>query len=453
MEPQALSSRPQSSRIVALQAETLPPELYPMAKACLLDLIGVAAGAGSTPLAHIGREFVLAQYPGDRPLLLAHGTASPTGAALYGGWLIDALDAHDGHVLTKGHAGVALLPALLALPETDALTGQQLLGELAIGYEIAIRAGIALHGSACDYHTSGAWNCLGVVGMAGRLMGLSVQQLEHALGIAEFYGPRSQMMRCIDHPTMLKDGSGWGAMTGMAAVLLARSGFTGAPALLLGGQKNSSAELTSIWQDLGSHWRLPEVYFKRFPVCYWAQPAVEAVLSLRDRLVDCRRIRAIHIVTFHQAKRLHTASPQTTEQAQYSLPWAVASAICRGTIDHQSVTSDLGDQAVHRLAARVHIEENQAFNDAFPGQRLARACIQLDDGTQLTSECFEARGTPDNPLTGNELDSKFRQLTGPVLGKRSEAILEVVHTLDQRPAADLLALLGPAGSPAPSTAH
>ncbi|TDR52984.1 MmgE/PrpD family protein [Halomonas ventosae] len=203
--------------------------LLTQAKRCVLDLAGVAAGATRTELAGHARRFVVTQHGGDRPLLLAAGRSSPTGVALHGAWLIDALDAHDGQVLTKGHAGVALLPGLLALPEVEALSGRDFLALLALGYEVATRAGIALHATSPDYHTSGAWNALGVAAVAGRLMGLDTNRLHHALGIAEFYGPRCQMMRCIDHPAMLKDGSGWGAMTGLSAALLARDGFTGAP--------------------------------------------------------------------------------------------------------------------------------------------------------------------------------------------------------------------------------
>ncbi len=86
------------------------------AKRCLIDLIGVAAGATDTALAEHARRYVRVQHAGDRPLLFASSTASATGVALHGAWLIDALDAHDGQVLTKGHAGVAILPGLLALP-------------------------------------------------------------------------------------------------------------------------------------------------------------------------------------------------------------------------------------------------------------------------------------------------------------------------------------------------
>lgn len=71
-----------------------------------------------------------------------------------------------------------------------------MLTRLGVGYEVAVRAGIALHATTPDRHTSGAWHALGVAAVAGRHLALDANALAEALGIAEFYGPRSQMMRC-----------------------------------------------------------------------------------------------------------------------------------------------------------------------------------------------------------------------------------------------------------------
>src|SRR3546814_14389629 len=72
------------------------------------------------------------------------------------------MDAHDGHRLTKGHVGCALLPALAAVLEAGGrpVSGREFLALLAVGYEIGTRAGIALHATAPDYPTSGAWNTI-----------------------------------------------------------------------------------------------------------------------------------------------------------------------------------------------------------------------------------------------------------------------------------------------------
>ncbi|MDW5376011.1 MmgE/PrpD family protein [Halomonas sp. HP20-15] len=416
---------------------SLDDEALHQAKRCLLDLLGVAAGATRTPLADKAARFATIQHGGARPLLFAPGKASPTGVALHGAWLIDALDAHDGHVLTKGHAGVALLPGLLALPEVSGLSGCDFLALLAYGYEIATRAGIALHATSPDYHTSGAWNALGVAAVAARLRGADVETLHHALGIAEFYGPRSQMMRCIDHPTMLKDGSGWGAMTGISAALLAEDGFTGAPALTV-----TAPQVASIWQDLGEHWYLHEQYFKAYPVCRWAQPAMEAVLALAAEKRDPATIACVEIVTFHEGKRLHVTHPTTTEQAQYSLPWSVACALGRGTVDVAGVSDELDAPDLKALASKVEIHEDDTFNARFPAERWARARLHLDSGEIIESADFEARGNPDRPLSDAEVIAKYQALAEPVLGDRAARLREVVMSLETRPAGDLLALLG-----------
>ncbi|MCK2046677.1 MmgE/PrpD family protein [Chromohalobacter moromii] len=407
------------------------------AKRCLLDLLGVAAGATRTPLADKATRFVTSQHGGDRPLLFTAGQASPTGVALHGAWLIDALDAHDGQVLTKGHAGVALLPGLLALPEVADLSGRDFLALLAYGYEIATRAGIALHATSPDYHTSGAWNALGVAAVAARLRGADIETLHHALGIAEFYGPRSQMMRCIDHPTMLKDGSGWGAMTGISAALLAEDGFTGAPALTV-----TAPDVTTLWQDLGERWYLHEQYFKAYPVCRWAQPAVEAVLSLPAEQRAPAAIARIEIVTFHEGKRLHVTHPTTTEQAQYSLPWSVACALGRGTVDVAGVSDELDAPDLKTLASKVEIHEDDTFNARFPAERWARARLHLESGEVIESADFEARGNPDRPLSDAEIFAKYWALAEPVLGERAARLHDVVMSLEARPASALLALLG-----------
>lgn len=417
--------------------ESLSDAHYTHAKRCLLDLLGVAAGASRTPLARIAESYVTSQHGGDRPLLFADAKASPTGVALHGAWMIDALDAHDGQVLTKGHCGVALLPGLLALPDVERLSGREFLGLLTLGYEVATRAGIALHATACDYHTSGAWNALGVAAITSRLLQLDRQTLHEALGIAEFYGPRSQMMRCIDHPTMVKDGSGWGAQAGVAATLLARDGFTGAPAMTI--EDISTAEY---WSDLGQRWYLFEQYFKAYPVCRWAQPAVEAVLSLVDSRGDLQRIERIDITTFHEGKRLHVTRPTTTEQAQYSLPWSVACALQFGTIDVHGITEALNDPTVQALAERVVIQESDAFNERFPQERWASARLHFKDGDVLESAPYEARGNPTNPLSDDDIVAKFHALADPTLGRtHTHELRSIVDTLEARPMRDLLVYL------------
>src|SRR5438067_5314942 len=151
-----------------LSFEQLPDEVVASARRSLLDLVGVAAAGSRTKAAAIASAYAATQLRGSdcNARILFDGRHSGlAGAAFAGASTIDALDGHDGHVLAKGHAGVAILPALLALVDASAPgeqpakgDGREFLTSVVLGYEVATRAGIALHATVPDYHCSGAWN-------------------------------------------------------------------------------------------------------------------------------------------------------------------------------------------------------------------------------------------------------------------------------------------------------
>ena len=354
---------------------------------------------------------------------------SPAGAALANGMTIDAIDAHDGFRPAKGHIGCNLLPALMAFYQADGSPdGMGFLLDLVLGYEIGARAATALHDSVPDYHTSGAWGAVSSAAMGARHLGFDEEKTRHAMGIADYHGPRSQMMRCIDHPTMLKDGSGWGAMAGVSAVYLAQSGFTGAPAITIEGK-----DVADHWSDLGSRWTILEQYFKPYPVCRWAQPSVAAALAITaEHNLSHDDIEQIEAVSFHEACRLATRAPEDTEQAQYSLPYSVAASLVFGKIGPKEVSGEsLKDPRVLRLAQSMVLTETETYNATFPADRLAHVVVTLKCGRVLTSETHRAIGDHEYPLTDAEISKKFHSLADPVIGEtRAKRIEAMVDELD-----------------------
>ncbi|MBA2699718.1 MAG: MmgE/PrpD family protein [Nocardioidaceae bacterium] len=423
-----------------LRFADLPTHVVEQGQRCVLDLLGVGAVGAGTQLSRLACEHAARHFGavGTGARMLFDGRrVSPVGAALAGGMTIDSLDGHEGHSLAKGHVGAALLPALLALADGDVgLDGPELLTGLVGGYEVGIRAGMTLHATAAEYHVSGAWNALACAAAAARLLRLSLPTTNHALGIAEYHGPRGPMMRCIDHPTMVKDGSGWGAMTGVSAALLAADGFTGAPAMLVYDER---PHIAALWQDLGVRWRILELYFKPHPVCRWAQPAVQAALELRKRhQLVATQVDHAEVVTFHHAARLSTRRPRTTEEAQYSLPFPVAAALARGVVGPAEVgPGGLTDEQVLRLSDGITMIERHEYTSKFPAERWAEVTVVLRDGRRISSGPTTATGDPDHPLTDAALDDKFHSLVDGRLGRqRSAAIATAVRRLTD-PAADL----------------
>lgn len=411
--------------IHGLRSSDIPPEALHMGRRCLVDTLAVWAGGSTSAPARIARDHAAKRYPGDLPLPFDGRGTNPVGFAFAGAAGIDALDGHDGHQLCKGHASVALVPALLAeLGMAPDCGWDDLLAHLVVGEEVAIRAGLSLHASAADYHSSGAWNALGVAAIGARLRGFDTAQTRHALGIAEYYGPRAPMMRCIDHPSMVKDSSSWGALTGVSAVDLAEDGFTGAPAAIC--EESGVAEF---WADLGQRWRILETNFKAYPVCRWAHPPIEAALGLmRDHGIAADAVEHVTVATFAEATRLATRRPADGDEAQYSLPLTMAVAMREGGLAPRVLLPDaFATPEVWALVDRIEMVEDDEANTLFPGERIATVTLTLTDGRVVTSPPTAARGNFDAPLPDEE-----------ILGKLSTYAADVVPSAELAQVASLL---------------
>ena len=424
-----------SSFLNEFKFEDIPKVAIDNSLRSFVDLIGVAASATQTDLSKIIRKHCKKFYAPNlnqgisSSIWFDGSNVNVLGATLANSMTIDSLDAHDGQKLTKGHVGCGLIPSIIACMEAEEnYCSKDLLRNLVIGYEIGTRAGISLHKSSKDYHTSGAWIAIACAGIVSKILELNKNQIREAFGIAEFYGPRSQMMRCIDYPTMVKDGSGWGAMSGVNAAYLAKEGFSGSPAITV-----EDESLSYIWSDLGSKWYTNEQYLKLYPVCRWAQPALEACLYLkRKHNIDVNNIESITINTFHEAKRLDNKYPENTEQAQYSLPYPVAVALIFERLSAQEVSEKFfKNKKVIKLTEKILVCESDNYNKAFPKRRYADAVIKLKNGNEFKSKPTEAKGDPENPLLMREIKNKFEDLTFNLLGKdRSERLFKKIIELN-----------------------
>ncbi len=418
-----------------LRPGDIPAPVMARAARLLLDTLGVCIAASALEAGRLARDTAHRIYNApqarDRATLLFDGrTASRPGAAFAAATQIDNLDAHDGYNPTKGHIGVAAIPALIAEAEHCAdLTGPDALAALVVGYEIAGRAGIALHASVSDYHTSGAWNALGVAAIAARLRGMSAASLRQAWGIAEYHGPRSQMMREIANPTMLHDGSGQGALVGLSAATLAEAGFSGAPAITV-----EAPESAAFWSDLGKVWQVEGQYIKPYPVCRWAHAAIDGASEIRAaHRFGPGEIERVEVRSFDYAVRLFPGLPATTSEAQYSLPFAVAAMLVHGQLGVAEITGDgLRDARVAALLPRIAIISDPRHEARYPEGRWADVTVVLKDGRRLVTGDIHARGGPENPMSDAELIRKFLDFAGPVVGiARAEAIRDAALALPE----------------------
>jgi 2-methylcitrate dehydratase PrpD len=248
-------------------------------------------------------------------------------------------------------------------------------------------------------------------------------------------------MREIAHPTMLHDGSGWGALDGLSAAVLAEHGFAGAPAITV-----EAPEVARHWQDLGRFWQVLHQYIKPYPICRWAHAAIDATRTLcATHGLAAGQIAQLHVNTFHHAAALFPGMPDTTSKAQYSLRFAVAAIVVHGRIGLEHISGrGLADPAVADVLERISVAESERHNGRFPQGRWADVQISTTDGRMLDSGDVNARGGPEAPLSPEDNIAKYREFAGPVLGdQRAEAIRDRILglTAPESRFADLAALL------------
>jgi 2-methylcitrate dehydratase PrpD len=413
--------------ILTTQYDRLPGEVIQQAKRCLLDMIAVTLAGTLTRSGAVARDLVCEM--GGTPEATVAGLESkvPVAAAVFANTtLASSLDFDDGYRLVKGHPGAFVIPAALALAERDRRSGKDFIAAAVTGYEIGIRAGIITHASYHHYHSSGSWGGIGTFAAIAQVLGLDRKQILNGLGIAEFHGAIAPALRHAESPSMLKGAAGWGAYSGAWAALLAKKGYTGIPSLF------GFEEHQDIVRSLGREFRIRDVYFKPYTCCRWAQPSIDGTLKiLAANPVDTRSISKILVRTFSEASKLSMRRPETSEQAQYSIPYVIACAIADGEVGPRQVCEDrLTDPATLSISDKVQIDLEPAAQSRFPQQCLARVLIETECGT-YDSGLMGARGDPDQPLSDDELKKKFVSATRGVISEsQGLALLKKVECLE-----------------------
>ncbi|MGZ4145253.1 MAG: MmgE/PrpD family protein [Actinomycetota bacterium] len=404
--------------VAGLRFEDLPPSVVDAAKRHILDAIGVslaasAIGAGA-PVVEMTRSWAGAREAS----ILGYDFGAPAPwAALANGTLAHALDYDDTHVESVVHPSAFVVPAALAVGEEIGASGRDVITAAVAGYEVATRIGAAAPGRfhVRGQHTTGLCGTFGAAAVAGRLWGLSAEEIAHAMGIA---GSQSSGLFAY-----LSDGSetkrlhaGWAAHGGIVAADLARRGFTGPSTIFegphglfdafLSGEEPDRARLV---RGLGTEWETTRIAIKPYPACHFVHAFMDAGIQAGVKWADIEEVvcyitpAAVGIVAEPRAPRLH---PATTYAAQFSLPFAVASAIVGGRDALDYFGDDArSDRRVLTLAERVHHEPDVSL--PFPKTYGGRLRVNTRGGRTIEIDELVNRGHPDRQLDEDELSAKF----------------------------------------------
>jgi len=446
---------PPAARILAewaarLRAEDIPASVRENAALRVLDTLGCAlAGARED---HVPAVLALIAQSGEAGPCTVVGSSLTTGpaqAALANGAMAHGLDFDDTHADSVCHGSAVLVPAVLALAESEHLTGQAALTALVAGYEAMIRIGMAAPGRFHErgWHATAVCGPFGAAVAAGKCLGLDANGLTAALGIAASMA--SGVMEFLEDGSWVKRlHPGWAAQSGLQAAILAQGGFTG-PATGLEGRfgffraaLGERVDIATQLKDLGDEWETVRSSFKLYPCCHLSHAYLDAVFQLKrmkglqaeqvDEVECLVPAGEVPIVCEPAEAKLR---PRTPYDAKFSLPFGIAAALARERVDIGVFSQEsIGDPSLRALAARVRhtVDPSSAFPRTFPGW----VKVRLKDGRTLEAREDSQRGGPDRPIAPDEMLAKFRDnaaralpplriaaLESGILGMESEADL------------------------------
>ena len=443
----------QLSRFVAeTDGRAIPPGAIARARTAFVDVAATTLAGAAQPVGRIVTAWVREAGGTPAASVVAGGYKTGTAqAALANGVMAHALLYDDTTFVTVAHHTVVLAPALLALGEPRGASGRAVLEAYVIGYEVLTKLGRALNPSHYEkgWHATISLGTVAAAAASARLLGLDARRVEMALGMAaSMAGGSRQQFGTMTMPFH----AGHAARSGVVAAELASRGVTadagilesrmGYCALFAGPAGADPEQLT---KGLGEGWEIQVAGYvlKPYPCGAPLQRAVDAILGLRGRhKIDTAAVREIRVgVSYIFQGVLIRTDPRTGLEGKPSLEFCAAVAILDGRLGLDAFTDErVRDPEVRAMMARVRKYVDPALERGAPGVATdpfgdrTTVTIVLDDGCELSETVRFARGSPENPMSRDELLGKYRDCARLSLDeRRGERALGLLERLDDLP--------------------
>jgi 2-methylcitrate dehydratase PrpD len=351
----------------------------------------------------------------------------------------DTLD-HGGSI----HPGASVLAASLAISDmVGGVSGRDLLLAVALGLDVSCRVALA---SPIDrgWHRTAAMGVFGAAAASGKLLGLNVEQMVNALGIA--FSQSAGTRQCIVDGALTKRlQAGQAASTGVFAALLAREDFTGAKNIFLGRfgffrlYQVDGYDAAKLTEGLGREFRGDELSFKPYACGRPQHAMLDAAIAVRDELklgtvVDLSAVAEV-LVTCSAAiveeqfrGATHKRRPTQIVEAQFALPYLIAAALVHGRVGIAEV-GDIHNARVLDVAAHMA---------GVSGERdKSGVTLLLRDGRRASATVGRPLGSPDNRLSADQLAMKFadcaRNAVRPLSDDTVRAAIHMIRCLEHLP--------------------
>lgn len=404
-----------------LKSENIPDQVFIRCQELFLDwLASVYASKTMHPIPYF-EKFAIYMGPtdGKSKVLSNQMKTSPYFASFVNAaasHLVEQDDLHNSSVL---HPATVVFSAALAAAQDLDIDGENFLIACIAGYEAGIRIGEFMGRSHYRiFHTTATVGTLAAAVAVGKLMNFNEVQFQNLLGSAgtQAAGLWEFLKDAADSKQL---HTAKAASNGLIAAYLTREGLTGAKNILQGEQglaagMSNDAESYYLNDQLGDRWALLETSFKFHASCRHTHPAADALLQImQDENIKAKDIQRI---TAH----VHQAAidvlglvqiPETVHQAKFSMGTVLALIAVHGNASLNTFKEyALTDTDVIHLREKVTMVLDHDIDQQYPKKWLGKVTLETLDKKIFTKLITDPKGDPLNPLSEEELHTKFNQL-------------------------------------------
>ena len=447
----------------SLKFEDLPADVIESTKLRILDVIGLAIAGLGTAYGQSVRKAAIAMGSSGEGRVFGTGERVGTSAAAFAnGALAQALEFDDTHNESIVHMSSPSVAAALAFAEALDLSGKQIITAIALSNEIACRVGSVAPGQfhRRGFHPTGLFAPFGTTYLAGKLLGLSEEQIVNAAGIVGSFA--AGILQCwVDGTDSKYLHSGWAAQSGIAAAFLGRAGTTGPKAVFEGRfgfmashlpDGNAPRDFARITEGLGTTWESRRSSFKPFPAAHVIHPYIDALLRLRrQHAIDPASVREIacpvasYIVPIVCEPIAEKRRPNSDSHGRVSLQYTLAEAMHAGRLGKDAYqASALQNPEILRLADSV----TYVVDPTFPGPERFKGQVKVTLHNGTVHEAIEEhnRGSTANPMSTADLVAKFEENAAGVLAPaQAKQLVAAIFGLENASAASALVQLSVRG--------
>ena len=454
----------------ALRFEDLSKDVVHEVKRRVIDSLGCALGAWNEEPCVIARK-VTSDFSARQgsTIIGTNHKAPPDWAAFANGCCIRYFDYNDTYLSKEPAHPSDNIAAALAVAQSVAATGRELITAIALAYEVQCRFcdAASIRARGWDHVTYGTFS---TALASAKLMKLDPKNTRHAVNIAGVAGAAMRQARVGELSHWKGVAFATAARHGVFSALLARPGMTG-PGPIFEGQMGFEKQLGVSLGNVGEKFAVPfakndqgpasmilRTSIKFWPAEYHSQSAIEAALFLRQQIGKGVEVKSMTIESHDASVDIIGSEPEkwkpeTRETADHSLPYITAVALIDGEVTEKQFQPErFKDPKIWKFLENVKVERNAELSAMYPDAAANIVRVELADGRRLSKRVDYPMGHAKNPLKDTEVERKFFALVKPELGEtRAKKIVDLVWKLDEATNVDELmracVMPGRGGSP------